>query len=452
MKILNSHNFKCLLSNIESEWYNRDEDQLSTFVKSHSLSTRDTSNAWFVVLGSFYSTLCLVGISGNVWVISVLIYIFKSLRYRVCHGNVLIYILCLSIVDFLLLSLLPILVLNIVNSEWIFGRAMCKVYIAVESSCKLLSTYYLTALGFDRYIAVCHPEKEMFRSKKNTTILVFCIFLSVVLLTSPFFTSANIFRSLEDVTVENVTFVIETKMCLNNMSESIEHIFSAYTFVLGFCLPLSLILFFYLNLLIRIVKHYRSITNCATHVPIHKITVIVLVLILFYFICCSPYWFMQFYTTFTDNKSDNEFIAEKMLHANILQNISKSANCDDFYYTEESSLTGSEDPPMYPLLIMYFLHALVYVNSTFNWLLYAVFNTNFQECHMAAVQYNRASALKRARDELSQNRITESTKKSSKATMVANEKYRLLGDGRSGHKSSTVVQLSSNDDLLETFL
>ncbi|VDO91447.1 unnamed protein product [Heligmosomoides polygyrus] len=117
-----------------------------------------------------YAILFVVGTIGNGIVIVMIMNVLTSMRRTSMRGkrmslsntnHVFIYVLGLSFVDLVVILHLPFLVVDLLKGQWLFGTAMCKLYWFGESISKLLSSFIMTVLSWDRYLAVCSPVKSI---------------------------------------------------------------------------------------------------------------------------------------------------------------------------------------------------------------------------------------------------------------------------------------------------
>ncbi|KAE8299989.1 Melanin-concentrating hormone receptor 1 [Larimichthys crocea] len=95
-----------------------------------------------------------------------------------------IFILNLSIVDLLFLLGMPFLIHQLLgNGTWRFGAAMCTVITALDSNSQIVSTYILTAMTLDRYLATVHPIRCNYIRTPCVATLVIVLVWGLSLLT-----------------------------------------------------------------------------------------------------------------------------------------------------------------------------------------------------------------------------------------------------------------------------
>jgi hypothetical protein len=87
-------------------------------------------------------------------------------KRRESADNAILYIGALCIVDFLMSLSLPPAILDSIIGFWMFGTVICKLHHVFGSVGRIVSTFLITAMSFDRYVAVCHPYKSYYRSRK----------------------------------------------------------------------------------------------------------------------------------------------------------------------------------------------------------------------------------------------------------------------------------------------
>lgn len=68
---------------------------------------------------------------------------------------------------------------------------MCKLYHTFGSTGKILSTFLLVALSFDRFIGVCCPHRKQLRSKAFACRLIAALTIIALLLLTPMIWSAH---------------------------------------------------------------------------------------------------------------------------------------------------------------------------------------------------------------------------------------------------------------------
>uniref|UniRef100_A0A914WEZ5 G-protein coupled receptors family 1 profile domain-containing protein n=1 Tax=Plectus sambesii TaxID=2011161 RepID=A0A914WEZ5_9BILA len=200
-----------------------------------------------------YTLLFVLGTVGNVAVIVMIVNVLttnsrkqrtRNVSSSATH-HVFIYVLGLSIVDLAVMLHLPLLVSDILMGEWMFGVFMCKLYWIIEWVNKLLSTFIMTVLSWDRFLAVCAPVRSL-KMRSNSVavvVLVACVAAATILLLPVIVKStvSEVDRSTSD-TVEGSNLTNTLTKCI---FAGDNNVFTLYTFVCGFALPALLMIVFY---------------------------------------------------------------------------------------------------------------------------------------------------------------------------------------------------------------
>lgn len=266
-----------------------------------NMSAHNTSQAFpqspsllqsvMLLIQIFYALVCLLGLFGN----SLVIYVV--LRYSKMHTVTNMYILNLAIADECFLIGIPFLITTMSLHGWAFGSAMCKAYFITTAINQFTSSIFLTVLSADRYIAVCHPiSSPRFRTPLIARLVSLSSWAVSALLMLPVFLYATTVRKDESGEDENYTCNIFWSF--NTTSGRIvdeQTAFTFYSFLLGFAVPLSLILIFYILVIVRLRSvgprgTERSQSKRKSH---RKVTKLVLTVITVYVLCWLPYWVTQ---------------------------------------------------------------------------------------------------------------------------------------------------------------
>lgn len=189
-----------------------------------------------VLVGLLLGVFIVFGVVGNVLVILSVV-CHRHLR-TVTHY----LIVNLAVADLLLsATVLPFSAIYEILDRWVFGRAFCNVWAAVDVLCCTASIMSLCVISVDRYIGVSYPLRYPTMMTKRRALLVVLLLwmLSVIISIGPLFGWKE--PEPEDDSICNIT------------EEPGYAIFSA---VGSFYLPLTIILVMYCR--VYVVAHRES--------------------------------------------------------------------------------------------------------------------------------------------------------------------------------------------------
>ncbi|WKY00170.1 hypothetical protein Q1695_014770 [Nippostrongylus brasiliensis] len=295
-----------------------------------------------VVMAVSYLLLFLLGTCGNVAVLTTIYHVVRSSRAAL--DNTLIYVIVLSCVDFGVCLSLPFTVIDQILGFWMFGTVPCKLHAVFENFGKILSALILTAMSFDRYAGVCHPQKKFLRSRKLAISILIGLAAYALITLCPLlwsFTSREIIMFARETGYRKITRM-KIEKCTVDIDSQMFTAFTIYQFVLCYCTPLVLIAYFYSKLLRKLREHARTFKS--SHIPLMRISLYTLAVACFYFLCWTPFWMATVFAVYLENTGDSEGTV----------------------------------PPLF-VYIMYFIHALPFTNSAINWILYGALNGQLQQ-------------------------------------------------------------------------
>uniref|UniRef100_A0A182MJP8 G-protein coupled receptors family 1 profile domain-containing protein n=1 Tax=Anopheles culicifacies TaxID=139723 RepID=A0A182MJP8_9DIPT len=228
-----------------------------------------------------YALVAIVGLFGNTLVIYVV------LRFSKMQTVTNMYILNLAIADQCFLIGIPFLITTMHLGEWTFGNAMCKAYMVSTSITQFTSSIFLFIMSADRYIAVCHPiSSPRFRTPLVSKVVSAIAWTASALIMLPVMLYAHTIDREKGKMSCNIKWPSETGA--NSGST-----FTLYSLILGFAIPLTLILMFY-YLVIRKLRTVGPKSKSKEKKRSHrKVTKLVLTVITVYVLCWLPYWISQ---------------------------------------------------------------------------------------------------------------------------------------------------------------
>ncbi|XP_060527872.1 somatostatin receptor type 2-like [Cylas formicarius] len=242
-----------------------------------------------------FTVVCLVGLIGNTLVIYVVI------RFSKMQTVTNMYIVNLAIADEFFLVGIPFLIATLLNGHWIFGYWACKAYMITTSINQFTSSILLCIMSADRYIAVCHPiSSPKWRTPFISKIVSLLAWCCSILLIIPIIEHAKEISDGERSSCviwwdnsDDENFTQNSTAIDQEIDSSQATVFTLYTFVFSFAIPLALILFFYCEVIKKLKTvgpKNKSKEKKKSH---RKVTNLVLTVVTVYVICWLPYWISQ---------------------------------------------------------------------------------------------------------------------------------------------------------------
>lgn len=257
----------------------------STAPNASSCSDATQPIALLVSQQVLYALVCIVGLLGNTLVIYVVI------RFSKMQTVTNMYIVNLAIADECFLIGIPFLIVTMYKQQWIFGNAMCKVYMISTSINQFTSSIFLFIMSADRYIAVCHPiSSPKWRTPLISRLVSLLAWTASAVFVTPVVMYANAFPAGGDNSTALTCNIIWTTQ---DQTTSGQRLFTIYSFILGFAVPLLLIFIFYcfvIRKLKTVGPKNKSKEKRRSH---RKVTKLVLTVITVYVLCWLPYWIAQ---------------------------------------------------------------------------------------------------------------------------------------------------------------
>ncbi|XP_062255999.1 C-X-C chemokine receptor type 3-2 isoform X1 [Platichthys flesus] len=225
-----------------------------------------------------YTLVFLLAVVGNVLVLCVIRRYRKSQSGGACAFSLTdTFLLHLAISDLLLAFTLPMFAVQWAH-KWVFGLAACKMSGALFSLNRYSGILFLACISFDRYLSIVHAVSSGWR--RNTVhaqvvcalIWVVCLGLSGVDI---------IFKQVMSVNTSGQQSVLLCHMWFEVNSTQWQVGLQLISVVLGFGLPLLVMLYCYIRI-------FRSLCN-ATRRQRRKSLRLIISLVSVFVICWAPY-------------------------------------------------------------------------------------------------------------------------------------------------------------------
>ncbi|XP_041941445.1 melanin-concentrating hormone receptor 1 [Alosa sapidissima] len=252
----------------------------SFFYSLHADTGRSYHSA---LMPSLFGAICLVGIVGNCIVIYTIV---KRSKFRAQQTVPDIFIFSLSVVDLLFLLGMPFLIHQLLgNGSWCFGATMCTIITALDSNSQIVSTYILTVMTLDRYLATVHPIRfNHVRTPRVAVVVVLLVWILSMLSITPVWMYAGLMH-LRDGSVGCALLLPDPARDT--------YWYTLYQFVLAFALPLVIICVVFFKILQSVASTVAPLPQRSLRVRTRKVTRMAVAICLAFFLCWAPYYILQ---------------------------------------------------------------------------------------------------------------------------------------------------------------
>lgn len=260
-----------------------------------------------VVSAVLHIIVFIVGLLGNSLVIYVVV------RYTRMKTVTNLYILNLALADEIYILGIPFLCTHNVLSYWPFGGFLCKVYMTADIMSQFSSTFCLTVMSIDRYLAVVHPMKtHKWRKPQVAKILNALMWVVSFIIALPVAFFSNIQEGFNSC---NITWP-------NTLWSNV---FILYTAILGFFGPVVVICLCYLLLVIRVRSAGARAGLTRLRQSERKVTRMVVIIVLVFVLCWLPFFTTQI-VNLVYTIPENNIVATVYFITVILTYVNSAAN------------------------------------------------------------------------------------------------------------------------------
>ncbi|XP_066275381.1 QRFP-like peptide receptor [Branchiostoma lanceolatum] len=304
-----------------------------------------STSLWVVTV--VYCVIFVVGVSGNMLVGIV---VWKNVDMRTPTN---FFLVNLSIADLLLLVVsMPVALLETwIPAPWMLGRFMCLISYYNEHLVFQASILTISAIGVERYYAICHPLKAKLNLTRRR---IFCSIAAIwafsLALSSPMFTITDLIEHRLNET--NGTDVIV--VCITDAGSTLGKTYMTVGSILFFVVPLLLLCGLYTAISWRLcdvpsTEQGRDVRKMAQMRSRRQVIHMLVAVVVTFFVCLTPHRVFQMWILFLP---------------------------EDQYQSLDQVTTMN---------VLVFIRVMVYLNSTLNPILYTLISSNFQSGLLAAL-------------------------------------------------------------------
>ena len=291
----------------------------------------------------FYLITFIFGVLGNTLTIMVIVKNKKMKTVATC------FILNLAVADDLFMLSLPFFAYSTYAKDWVFGSGLCKIMSALYGINLYASIFTMVLMSIDRYLAVVHPLSSIrYRTIKNAWYVCVALWVLCITIMMPYWIYA---KTMPQSRYNGTEQLYTCKVFWPSQDTlTYEWFWTNFQLIMGFVLPICIMVFCYLLLLRHLVVESVPLQD-QTKRPIRKVTVMVFMVTIVFIVCWTPYHIVR-YTS-----------VHKMW----------------VYREKTASIAPSADEMLHYAIFNAIAQALVFLSSCCNPFIYGISSRNFRE-------------------------------------------------------------------------
>uniref|UniRef100_A0A665TQC8 Galanin receptor type 1 n=1 Tax=Echeneis naucrates TaxID=173247 RepID=A0A665TQC8_ECHNA len=237
-----------------------------------------------VIVPVVFGLIFVVGVLGN----SLVMVVIGKVRRSGSPTNV--FILNLSVADLsFLIFCVPFQATIYSLPDWVFGDFICKFGHYFSTVTMLVSIFTLVAMSVDRYIAVVHSKKSpCVRSRRNALVGV-CVIWTLSLLCSV--------PVAQHQALVSHPFAPNCTFCWEKWSGTSKHTYRVTILLIGYLLPLLLIICCYSGVLFHLHKKMKNMSKKSEHSK-RKTAQTILLVVAAFAVCWAPHHIIAMWVEF----------------------------------------------------------------------------------------------------------------------------------------------------------
>ncbi|XP_039605650.1 trace amine-associated receptor 13c-like [Polypterus senegalus] len=198
-----------------------------------------------VILYIFGTAAVVLTFCGN------LVVIISISHFKQLHTPTNILVLSLAVADFLVgVIIMPFMLIQSVETCWYFGETVCYIYTCFLTTLTTVSVFNLVLIAIDRYFAVCDPLLYSTR----ITVRITCIAVLIIWLLTFSYACAEVFSG------GSIEGNLELDPCPGDCLLLLNSTWSIVDPIFGFIFPVYIMAILYTKIFIVAKRHAKAIS------------------------------------------------------------------------------------------------------------------------------------------------------------------------------------------------